>query len=181
QLYISRDITYTSSSTAKVMSYYLATASIARNIAILFKAVMPEYYEKYRKAFDAGVWFTDDPGPFIGRAIIYKLQGQLHRDRQDVGPSVCFPVGDYSGGEMLFPQLGSKFTYDPGSVFIFFSSNLYHKVNTFKPKVQTAEQAKVNITPGRIGSVFFFPKQSYKVLKDKPKDWARQTDYDSKN
>lgn len=64
----------------------------------------------YKKAFDAGVWFAQDPGPFLGRAIIYKLQGVLHRDRNDVGPSICFPVGSFTGGEMLFPQLNSKFT-----------------------------------------------------------------------
>lgn len=76
----------------------------------MFKAVFPEFYLQYQEAFDAGVWLEDDPGPFLGRAIIYKFQGRLHRDRKDVGPSVCFPVGYFTGGEMQFPQLDAKFT-----------------------------------------------------------------------
>lgn len=32
-----------------------------------------------------------------------------------------------------------------------------------------------NITPGRIGNVFFFPKDSYQILSDKRPDWAYQT------
>lgn len=72
------------------------------------KAALPEWYALYRKAFDAGAWFQKDPGPFLARAIIYKLQGRLHKDKRDTGPSISFPVGDFTGGEMLVPQLGAK-------------------------------------------------------------------------
>jgi hypothetical protein len=65
--------------------------------------------------------------------------------------------------------------YEPGHVCIFFSSNLYHKVATFHPKPQTVSQQKEDITPGRIGSVFFFPEPSYAELKDKRPGWAYQT------
>jgi hypothetical protein len=65
--------------------------------------------------------------------------------------------------------------YDPGHVCIFFSSKIYHKVETFHPAQQTIEQSKQNITPGRIGSVFFFPKPSYEILEDKWKGWAYKT------
>jgi hypothetical protein len=74
----------------------------------MFEAVFPEEYQKYRDAFEAGVWITSDPGPFLGRAIIYKLQGKLHKDRKDLGPSACFPAGCFDGGEMLFPQFNTK-------------------------------------------------------------------------
>lgn len=33
------------------------------------------------------------------------------------------------------------------------------------------------ITPGRIGSVFFFPRESLAQLQGKPKNWARDTAY----
>ena len=52
--------------------------------------------------------FEEDPGPFLRRAIIFKLQGKLHKDGRDAGPSVSFGVGDYEGGEIYFPQLGAK-------------------------------------------------------------------------
>jgi hypothetical protein len=145
----------------------------------------------YRAAFDAGVWFTDDPGPFLGRAVIYKLQGRLHKDRYDVGPSVSFPVGQFTGGEMLFPQLNLKLQwvqldyileflntccrYSPGDFCIFYSSFIYHKVAPFTPLPQTSAQAAENITPGRIGSVFFFPKNSLRILEGKPRRWAYET------
>jgi len=74
----------------------------------MFEAAFPQYYAKYREAFDAGVWFTNDPGPFLGRSIIYKLQGKLHKDSKDLGPSACFPVGSFKGGEMLIPQFQTK-------------------------------------------------------------------------
>lgn len=76
----------------------------------MFQVVFPDIYEQYREAFDAGVCLPQNPGPFLGRAIIYKLQGRLHIDRNDVGPSASFPAGYFTGGEMLFPQLGAKFT-----------------------------------------------------------------------
>lgn len=76
---------------------------------------------------------------------------------------------------MLFPQLGSKMSYDPGHVCIFYSSIIFHKVTKFYPHVQTTEQQEEKVTPGRIGTVFFFPKHSYTILKDKRPGWALET------
>lgn len=84
--------------------------SIAESIAAMFEVSFPGWYKRYREAFEAGVWLREDPGPFLGRAIIYKLQGRLHKDENDLGPSASFGVGDYTGGEMLFPQLSAKFS-----------------------------------------------------------------------
>lgn len=174
-LYISSDISNTSTSLAAAGSYYYLTQSIARTLSDMFEAVFPQEYPQYKKAFEAGVWMSCDPGPFLGRAVIYKLQGRLHKDRHDLGPSACFGVGQYTGGEMLFPQFPSKFSYDPGHVCIFYSSIIFHKVAAFKPEAQTASQAAQNLTPGRIGSVFFFPKDSYCILADKSPGWGFKT------
>lgn len=92
-------------------SYYYLTKYIAKTISAMFQAAFPQWYDKYREAFDAGAWLREDPSPFLGRAIIYKLQGRLHKDRHDLGPLASFGVGDYTGGEMLLPQLGAKFSY----------------------------------------------------------------------
>jgi hypothetical protein len=83
---------------------------VTKTLAIMFQKTFPEAYVKYKKAFDAGRWFETDPGPWLGRAIVYKLQGALHTDRKDVGPAACFPCGFFSGGEMLVPQLKAKFS-----------------------------------------------------------------------
>lgn len=101
-------MTTSSTTVAAAGSYYSLSQSVARTVALAFKAVFPEWYGVYQDAFEAGVWFMEDPGPFLGRAVVYKLQGRLHRDRHDCGPSVSFPVGQFVGGEMIFPQLNVK-------------------------------------------------------------------------
>lgn len=108
-LFVSGDITHSSSSAMAAASYFHLTAPVALYLGALFKAFMPLEYEEYRDAFEAGKWVPGDPGPWLGRSIIFKLQGLVHTDRADSGPSVCFPVGFFKGGEMLVPQLGSKF------------------------------------------------------------------------
>jgi hypothetical protein len=96
---------------AAIGSHYALTKSIVKKISAMFRAAFPEWYNKYRDAFEAGVWLPKDPGPFLGRSIVYKLQGKLHKDQHDLGPSACFGVGDYTGGELILPQLGVKFSY----------------------------------------------------------------------
>ena len=88
--------------------YYRATQRLAAQLAGLFKAAFPLYYKKYRKAFAAGVWFKEDTGPWIGRAIVWKLQVGVHRDGLDEGPAACFPCGYYRGGELCLPDLDAK-------------------------------------------------------------------------
>lgn len=83
---------------------------MAVTLAQYFAVLFPIAYKKFSKAFEAGVWVKDDPGPWLGRALIYKLQGSLHIDDKDEGPTVSFPCGFFNGGEMIFPQLDVKFT-----------------------------------------------------------------------
>ena len=110
-LFISGNITVLSSSVAAAGSYFALIEAVARTVALTFRAVLPVWYDMYRKAFDASIWFADDPGPFLGRTIVYKLQGRLHKDKHDVGPLVLFPVGQFTGDEMIFPQLKTKLQY----------------------------------------------------------------------
>ena len=88
--------------------YYKATRYTSAKLAGLFQASFPLYYKKYRKAFEAGVWEEEDTGPWIGRAIIWKLQVRIHRDGLDEGPVACFPCGRYTGAEMCLPDLDAK-------------------------------------------------------------------------
>jgi hypothetical protein len=60
-------------------------------------------------------------------------------------------------------------------VCIFYSSLIFHKVAEFRPLAQTQEEKEEKITPGRIGSVFFFPAQSYKILEGKRAGWGLNT------
>ncbi|KAF8870294.1 hypothetical protein BD779DRAFT_1479054 [Infundibulicybe gibba] len=82
---------------------------IARSLGVMFSVLMPEVFKTYEKAFAAGIWEAADPGPWIGRAIVYKLQVELHRDkREGCGPTASFGAGNYEGGCMVIPQLNAK-------------------------------------------------------------------------
>ena len=157
----------------------------------MFEVLMPECYNIYKKAFEAGVWIDSDPGPWLGRAIVYKLQVSLHKDKDDGGPAVSFPVGSFKGGEMLIPQLEAKLSYvscffisfiwlifllsyKPGHICLFFTSRIYHSVSKWTPCVKNKGD---KLTPGRIGHVFFFPRESLNQLEGKEKGWAKSTNF----
>jgi hypothetical protein len=91
-----------------VEHYYRASAAITQYLSTCFKASYPEYFETYSEAFKAGVWVTSDPGPWIGRAIVWKLQVHTHQDGLDDGPTAIFNCGRYQGGELYLPDLGLK-------------------------------------------------------------------------
>jgi hypothetical protein len=94
---------------AVAVKYYLkATAPIGEILGAYFAKAWPDEYERYREAFEAGVWYREDPGPWLGRAIVYKLQVKPHQDRSDGGPTAIFNVGNYSGGHLYFTDLGIK-------------------------------------------------------------------------
>ncbi|KAJ7788027.1 hypothetical protein B0H14DRAFT_3162834 [Mycena olivaceomarginata] len=57
-----------------------ACERVAIYLQCAFAEAFPTYYAKYTSAFKAGVWETADPGPWLGRAIVYKLQVGEHVD-----------------------------------------------------------------------------------------------------
>ena len=89
--------------------YFEETREIALYLHELFKVSFPDDAEKYAKAFAAGVWEHADPGPWLGRAIVWKLQVNAHRDSQDEGPAAIFNLGTYSGGDLYLPDANLKF------------------------------------------------------------------------
>lgn len=101
----SSDMLRSSKGAMAVRSYFQATQHLSAQLAAMFRAAFPEYYEKYSKAFQAGVWYREDQGPWIGRVVVWKLQVGLHRDALDEGPALCFPCGAYEGGNLCIPDL----------------------------------------------------------------------------
>jgi hypothetical protein len=110
-LFIAGEFTRSGTSAKAIRHYYEVTAGLARTLALMFKVLFPEVYAKYSTAFEAGVWERADPGPFLARAIVYKLQVELHQDEHEDGPFVSFPCGDYTGGDMFVPQLRARLAY----------------------------------------------------------------------
>jgi hypothetical protein len=92
--------------------YFKATRPIAILLGQYFRVCFPREYSTYKAAFDAGVWVQEDPGPFLVRAIVYKLQVMPHLDSLDGdGPAVSFPMGSFTGGAMYWPDLQAKLRF----------------------------------------------------------------------
>lgn len=74
----------------------------------MFWESFPDFYFKYQYAFLAGKWTVLDPGPFLGRAIVWKLDVCPHQNGLDEGPAVIFSMGDFSDRECYIPDLKLK-------------------------------------------------------------------------
>ncbi|KAG2029514.1 hypothetical protein BDR03DRAFT_880547, partial [Suillus americanus] len=152
-----------------------ASAKVTQMLAGIFSVCFPKFYEKYRKAFEAGMWLTSDPGPWLGRAIVFKLQVYIHRDGLDAGPCVTFPMGFFTGGEAYFPDIEAKLVYRPGDILIFMSGALYHCVGQWCPAPVTPEMSDKGISMGQVSTVLFSPQTSLDLLEGKPPLWAQRT------
>ncbi|KAJ7812879.1 hypothetical protein B0H14DRAFT_2855792 [Mycena olivaceomarginata] len=145
-----------------VRYYYRATQEVAIYLSCMFEVAFMR----------TGVWEPADPGPWIGRAIVYKLQVSEHVDGLDDGPTASFCVGDFEGGPMYLPDIGMKLSYRQGDILIFMSGLLYHCVGKWSPGKGTSPEG---ITPGRISHIFFSPQNSITQLEGKPEGWMART------
>ncbi|KAG1722153.1 hypothetical protein EDB19DRAFT_1590646, partial [Suillus lakei] len=132
--------------------YFKDTEELALYLAAMFHEAFPNFYMKYEWVFKAGKWAVIDPGPFLSRVIIWKLDVCLHQDGLDEGPAVIFPIGYFSGGECYLPDLKLKLIYRAGEVIILMGATLYHGIGQWTPAHGVSQDG---ITPGHIGSVFF--------------------------
>ena len=89
--------------------WFRVTRKLALQLSAAFKIFMPKKYAEFRRAFLSGRWFMEDPGPFLGRVLVFKLQLYAHFDSSEAGPSISFPSGFYNGGHFEAPQLGIRF------------------------------------------------------------------------
>ena len=93
---------------AAVRHYFKASATVAKMLAVMFQSVFPEEYENYRQAFQAGVWYQEDPGPWIARAIVYKLHVNLHHYGQRRWTNCLLPCREVGGGLPGVVSVGGK-------------------------------------------------------------------------
>jgi hypothetical protein len=62
-----------------VHCYFKDTEELVLVLAAMFWVSFPEFYMKYYHTFQAGKWTVVDTGPFLGRAIVWKLMYALTR------------------------------------------------------------------------------------------------------
>ncbi|KAJ6485082.1 hypothetical protein C8R47DRAFT_1072886 [Mycena vitilis] len=147
----STDINAGGAKTRATRYYFLLTQEAAAFVEGMFKALFPEYHAMFAADFKRGVWLTEDKGPFLGRAVVSKLQVGIHRDSLDDGPAATFPSGWYRAGDLC----------------ICMAHALYHSVSHWKPVAPPLHLQKQAITPGRISTVFFSPAKSRQTLAGK--------------
>ncbi|KAF6751248.1 hypothetical protein DFP72DRAFT_1071452 [Ephemerocybe angulata] len=103
-----RDMAQGSLANLVAQHYFAATAPMSNAVRQRFKMVFLQYFEKYDTAFKAGQVITSDPGPFLGCALVWKLQVHPPQDGLDEVPAEIFPLGDFKDSELLLPNLMVK-------------------------------------------------------------------------
>ncbi|KAH9920744.1 uncharacterized protein B0H18DRAFT_880753 [Fomitopsis serialis] len=157
--------------------FFVVVCPFHKGIRSVVQVAFPEEYLLYEKAFQAGVWEPAHPGPWLGRAVVWKLQVGPHRDGLDAGPACIFNCGHYTGGEAILIDLEAKLRYaKPGDVIIFFAGAVYHAVAPWLPApVLDLRLQKAHITAGRVSHVLFSPHATVQRLHDKPYLWWKLT------
>ncbi|KAG1733225.1 uncharacterized protein EDB91DRAFT_1031608, partial [Suillus paluster] len=152
--------------------YMQRMRKLAMSISAMYKAAFPKDFEIYCKAFAAGIWLEADPSPWLGRAIVWKLNVLPHCNGLDAGPAAIFCMGQYSGGECYLTDLQIKLRYHPGDVLIFRAGDLYHSIGNWESE---GGVTKGGIMPGHVGNVFFSPAHSVNFLKNQGRRWMKRT------
>lgn len=99
--------------------YIRMTRIIHLYLSKLMALAFPNEYVRYRKAFQKAIW-TPDEGCWLGRAVVWKCQVDLHIDGGDGVMGVCAIVncGEYMaegsshlGTSAVFPDLNMAFAW----------------------------------------------------------------------
>lgn len=147
----------------------------------MFKHLYGDIYDIFKSAHKKAVWVeTNDPGPFLVRVIVWKLQCDEHLDNMDKMPTATFTADDtHVGGYMQLLDLETQFLYGAGSVAIGWTGFLWHKIHNWqlRPPPDPCAMAARGLTPGRVGIVNYFPTSSFEQLTDKDPSWAIRTMY----
>jgi hypothetical protein len=106
-LFLGKEVRGTTLSVSGVEGYMMGTKEAACYLSKLYKAVYPEGWLRNQAAFEAGHWYRDDPGPWLARAIVWKLQVKTHADDKDGSPAICFSTNNTCQSPMVLPQIGA--------------------------------------------------------------------------
>jgi hypothetical protein len=68
----------------------------------------------------------DFEGVFTMMAIKEGSSGRIHIDQNDQGITWILPIGDWTGGHLVIPRLGSELALQPGELLGFSANLLAH-------------------------------------------------------
>lgn len=168
----------------KSRNFHSLTADVCAFIGGIFEILWPEQHAVAAADFAAGQWYAEDPGPYLGHVVGYKLQTTSHADTGDLVPTVTFPVGLFKDGHMDILELRARLRYGPRDIVAGWTSRLTHRVTPWTAlstgKASPTERQfmdKHKLTPGRIFSVSFLKNDVHDTLVGKPEKWGLNTLY----
>lgn len=176
----SASFTANARATATHEQFYLDCLEVNIRLDAIMEREFPIQYPIFRKAHLAGRWTEVDPGPHLGRVIIWKLPSEIHLDDSDSLPTIIYVLsGNYVGGYFDALDLHTRFLYPPGSIIAGFFGYLWHVVTPYedRPCILKGNWANRGFTPGRVSLVNFFPEKSFYQLVHKPQGWGRDAVY----
>lgn len=162
--------------------FYLNTLEVNVRLDEIMKHEFPIQYPAFSKAHQAGRWTQVDPGPHLGRVIVWKLLSEPHMDDADSLPTIIYVLsGHFVGAYLDMLDLSTRFLYPPGSLIAGFFGYIWHVISPYedRPCTLKGKWANRGFTPGRVSMVNYFPENSFYQLVHKPAGWGKQTAYGS--
>lgn len=155
------------------------TSSTTLIASAICQAFFPATHKAALRHFKAGKYFEADTGPWLGRALGYKVPTTTHPDEGDSGTTFITSVGCYSGGCLEFLDLELTFAYRPGHMALGDFGNFFHRVSAWKDaepdQVMKDLMQRHGLTSGRSFLVMFNKSETDERLKDKPSGWGLGT------
>ncbi|KAJ6612994.1 hypothetical protein B0H10DRAFT_259094 [Mycena sp. CBHHK59/15] len=173
-LYMAKDMCPSSGSTTAVGAMYKNMETLESNVEAIVKVAFPGKYQEMKGIWRAGKIWERQSGCHNARAIVFKLPVFPHWDDTDFGVSVSFAAGRFTGGYLYIPQFELVFEYRPGTMAAFYADCTIHSVGDWEA---VRMEKNDEMTPGRIGTVFYIPQSSAEALGDKEPGWGLKTNY----
>ncbi|KAI9886450.1 MAG: hypothetical protein M1823_001768 [Watsoniomyces obsoletus] len=125
----------------QVIQFYKATAPLTQTIGILFQAIDPVTYKRYQTNFQTMSRYSalsslhySSRDCFLGRVLLRNLVAEPHKDALDTRTGwvaiCCF--GNFTGGDLVVPDLGVRLQLRPGGVVFLRSALFVHFLTDFK-------------------------------------------------
>ena len=96
-------------SDAKELQLSCRTDSFAQLVGLCCKVFYPVAHREHWNTFEAGKMEDLDPGPFLGRVIVWGLPVGIHGDGLDRRPTLTTDSSFFTGGDMPLPDFRCKF------------------------------------------------------------------------
>ncbi|MCJ1399612.1 hypothetical protein MMC11_002814 [Xylographa trunciseda] len=120
-----------------VYDFFKEQAPLSQGICMWFEQIDPVEYGKYHKCYTdlanadkLGPLHQSPQGAFTGLVLLLNINVGPHKDSGDVkcGWVATTLEGNWTGGHVIFPELGIKINQKPGSILFARASLLLHGV-----------------------------------------------------